>query len=203
VRVSAPTTLSLVEASVSDHFGHTPTRASVSFVGVEPIEILRYEPIPGEVAYVSLGMSRRPMTSAAELVTDATGPRAELMLHLRADVAGAAEAWRSLAVLAAAPVVEGVVYAVGMTVDLGQPFAEGSRCTGVVLTESRVEAVTVGDVEPRASDVEILQVVPATSEELAWGRVHGSAALRELWQEQACDLLDLGRRGATLPAVGS
>ena len=37
-------------------------RASVSFVGVDPIEVLRFEPIPGERAYVSLGMSRHPMT---------------------------------------------------------------------------------------------------------------------------------------------
>ena len=175
----------------------------MSFVGVEPIEILRYEPIPGEIAYVSLGMGRRPMTSAAELIADATGPRAELMLHLRGDSVGAGEAWRSLAVLAAAPAVEGVVYTAGMTVDLGQPFGDGSRCTGVVVTESRVEPVAVAGIEQGATDVTVLQVVPATSEELAWGRVRGSAALQELWLEQGCDLLDLGRRGVDLPAVGS
>src|SRR5690348_4277837 len=89
VGVSAPTVLSIVEASVSDHFGHSPKRASVSFVGVEPIEILRYEPIPGEVAYLSLGMCRRPMTSAADTLADPSGPRAELMLHLHADATGA------------------------------------------------------------------------------------------------------------------
>ena len=201
--MSVSPVLDAVEAAISDHFGHRPTRASVSFVGVEPIEVLRYEPIPGELAYVSLGMSRRPMTSASELVADADGPRAELMLHLRADSAGAAAAWRSLAVLAAAPAVEGVVYTDGMTVDLGQPFGDGSRCTGVVVAESRLESVAVTSVEPDASDVLVLQVLPATSEELAWGRVHGSAALRELWQAQRCDLLDLGRRGVDLPAVGA
>ena len=58
-------------------------RASMSFVGVEPVEVLRFEPIPGERAYVSLGMARRPMTGAGELVQQAHGPRAELMLHVR------------------------------------------------------------------------------------------------------------------------
>ena len=42
-------------------------RASVSFVGVDPIQVLRFEPIPGELAYLTLGMSALPMTAAAEL----------------------------------------------------------------------------------------------------------------------------------------
>ena len=30
--------------ALSEHFGQRPARASVSFVGVEPIEVLRFEP---------------------------------------------------------------------------------------------------------------------------------------------------------------
>ena len=52
--------LPTVEAALVEHFGHRPQRASVSFVGVDPIEVLRFEPIPGERAYVSLGMSPAP-----------------------------------------------------------------------------------------------------------------------------------------------
>src|SRR5437764_13038837 len=71
--------LTAVEAALVDHFGHRPARASVSFVGVDPIEVLRFEPIPGERAYVSLGMARHPMTGAAASVLAENGPRAELL----------------------------------------------------------------------------------------------------------------------------
>jgi len=176
--------LELAEASFRDHFGHHPVRASVSFLGVEPIEVLRFEPIPDEWAYLTLGMSRRPMTAADAMVQAEDGPRAELMLHVRQSGGQFDDVWRQLAVLAAAPAVEGVVYVPDMTVDLGQPFAAGSRCVGGVITESVLDRV--------------LQVVPATSTELAWSRVHGTAALRERWAEHHSDLLDLGRAAVPL-----
>jgi hypothetical protein len=177
-----------VEQALCEHFGQRPARASVSFLGVEPIDVLRFEPIPGERAYLSLGMSRRPMTAAGDLVVGSDGPRAELMLHVRAGDAGVDEVWRQLAVLAAAPSVEGVVYTPGLTVDLGRPLVPSSRCTGVVLAESRL-----ADIETDNGPVSVLQVVPATSTELAWCRVHGTPALRERWAGQQVDLLDLGR----------
>lgn len=185
--------LGSVEVALDEHFAQTPARASVAFLGVEPIEVLRYEPIPDEVAYVSLGMSRRPMTAATEAVVSGAGPRAELMLHLHAATEGSNDAWRRLALFAAAPDVEGVVYAVGMTVDTGEALVPGSACTGVLVVESPLAAVAT-----EAGDVEILQVVPATSTELAWARVHGSAVLRERWAEHHSDLLDLGRRAVRL-----
>jgi hypothetical protein len=185
--------LAAVEAALVEHFAHRPQRASVSFVGVEPIEVLRFEPVPGERAYVSLGMSRHPMTGAAELVQAADGPRAELMLHLNDPTDQHADVWRKVAVLAAAPSVEGVVHAAGMSVDLGEPLATGSVCTGVVLTESALADIATG-----AGQVTVLQAVPATSTELAWCRVRGSAALRERWAESAADLLDLSRRAVRL-----
>lgn len=182
-----------VDAALVEHFGHRPARASVSFVGVDPIEVLRFEPIPGERAYVTLGMSRHPMTGAAEIVRAPDGPRAELMLHLRDPVDEFADVWRRLAVLAAAPAVEGVVYAPGMSVDLGEPFVPASRCTGVLLQESPLRAMTAGD-----AMVEVLQTVPASSSELAWCRVRGSTALRSRWADAGVDLLDLLRSGVPL-----
>jgi hypothetical protein len=182
-----------VEQALVEHFGSRPQRASVSFVGVDPIELLRFEPIPGERAYLSLGMARHPMTGAAESVVAAGGPRAELMLHVRDPTDRHADIWRRLAVLAAAPAVEGVVYTGGMSVDLGEALAPGSACTGVLVAESGVAAIDAGD-----GPVSILQVVPATSTELAWCRVRGSAALRERWAQSGTDLLDLGRRAVAL-----
>jgi hypothetical protein len=191
--VPQPTVLSTVEAALADHFGHRPQRASVSFVGVDPVEVLRFQPIPGERAYLSLGMSRHPMTGADADVLSGDGPRAELMLHLRDPADEFPDVWRRLAVLAAAPAVEGVVYAAGMSVDLGEPMAPGSACTGVVVVESSLEPV----VTP-AGLVDILQVLPATSTELGWCRVRGSIALRERWHEQGVDVLDLRRRSVRL-----
>ncbi|MCW2494570.1 suppressor of fused domain protein [Jatrophihabitans sp.] len=183
-----PDPLSAIDEALREHFGHSPVRASVSFVGVEPIDILRFEPIPGERAYLTLGMARHPMTSAADPMLASDGPRAELMLHISDPADRFVDVWRQLAVLGAAPAVEGVVYSAGMTVDLGQPLVTGSLCTGAVLTESAVGSVSTG-----AGPVEILQVNAATQNELAWSRVKGSAVLRERWAERGVDLLDLGR----------
>ena len=188
-----PAPLAAVDAALGDHFAQRPLRASVSFVGVDPIEVLRFEPIPGERAYLSLGMSRHPMSAADSPVLTAEGPRAELMLHLRDEPDEFADVWRQLAVLAAAPAVEGVVYRIGMTVDLGQPLAAGSACTGALVVDSPIDAVETAD-----GPVMVLQLVPATSTELAWCRVHGAIALQDRWHERATDLLDLARRAVDL-----
>jgi hypothetical protein len=193
-RVPVPPLLDAVDSALASHFAHQPLRASVSFVGVDPIEVLRFEPIPGERAYLSLGMSRHPMTPGAAQMVDEDGPRAELMLHLRDEHDRFPEVWRQLAVLAAAPAVEGVVYRADMTVDLGQPLASGSACTGALVTGSPVAPVDGAG----GQRVEILQLLPATATELAWCRVHGAAALRELWGRRATDLLDLARAAVDL-----
>ena len=95
--------------------------------------------------------------------------------------------------LAAAPAVEGVVYRADMTVDLGGPMAARSSCTGGVLAQSPLRPVVTA-----AGPVAVLQVLPATPNELAWCRVRGAAALRALWDEQGVDLLDLGRHQVAL-----
>ena len=191
--MTAPDGLADVEAALIDHFGARPQRASVSFVGVDPIEVLRFEPIPGERAYVSLGMARHPMTGADASLLAADGPRAELMLHLRDPTDQHGDVWRRLAVLAAAPAVEGIVYSAGISVDLGEGLSAGSLCTGVLVDGSALAPVTTA-----AGPVTILQAVPATSTELAWCRVRGSAALRERWSQAGVDLLDLGRSAVAL-----
>jgi hypothetical protein len=191
--VTLPAPLDRVEAALRRNYRTVPRRASVSFVGVEPIEVLCFEPAPDERVYVSLGMSRRVMTPPDVVAPSGLGPRAELLLHIRDAADVYVPVWRQLAVLAAAPAVEGVVYAAGMTVDLGAPLAGGSRCTGAVVADS-----TIAPIESPAGAVTVLRIVPATASELAWCRVHGSAALRERWADQEIDLLDLARASAQL-----
>jgi hypothetical protein len=178
-----------VEAALRAMYEVEPRRASTSFVGVEPIEVLRFD--TGElVSYVSLGMSRHPMSAADSYATEQDGPRAELLVQSRGD---AGELWRRLTVLAAAPMVEGVVYSEGMTVDLGVPLDSRSACTGALITASAIESIATA-----AGPVAIFRVLPATSTELAWSRVHGAALLQERWEQQHTDLLDLNRIAAAL-----
>ena len=66
-------TLARVRAHLSAHFSEAgldaePDAASVTFLGAEPIEVLRFRPplrLSGVVHYVSLGCSRHPMTDPA------------------------------------------------------------------------------------------------------------------------------------------
>lgn len=191
--MTLPAPLDAVDAALRQHFGQAPVRASVSFLGVDPIEVLRFEPIPDERAYLSLGMARQPMTAASAAVQTADGPRAELMLLVRDGADEHIDVWRQVALLAAAPAVEGVVYTSGMTVDLGQPLASGSRCTGGLVLEAPIAAI-----EATPGPVAVLQIVPATATELAWCRVHGSSALQQRWADRETDLLDLRRAAVAL-----
>ncbi|SDJ33222.1 Suppressor of fused protein (SUFU) [Frankineae bacterium MT45] len=182
--------LTLVEQSYRAYFEAEPARASVSFLGVEPMDVLRFEGLAEVVNYVSLGMARRPMTGGDELVVAEDGPRAELVMQCRGD---GGDLWRQLAVLASAPVVEGLVYSAGSRIDLETPLASGSRCTGAI-----VVAAELARLDFDGGAVEFLRLLPATANELAWARVHGSDALTERWNLQGVDLLDLGRPGAKL-----
>jgi hypothetical protein len=191
--VDAEDPLAEVQRALAERFEQQPARASVSFVGVEPIEVLRFEVSPDLRTYVSLGMSRHPMTGAQEQVRQSSGPRAELVLEIRDPADAFRDVWRQLAVLAAAPAVEGVVYREAMTVDLGAALVSGSGCTGVVAADSALPAVPTA-----AGEVDFVRVVPATSAEIAWCRVRGAAALREQWRAAGTDLLDLARRPVQL-----
>lgn len=185
--------LGLVEEACRRHFQASPWRASVSFVGVEAIEILRFdEDEAGCSHYLSLGMSRHPMTDPSAVVVDpAGGPRAELMVSAggRPD-----ELWRLLAILAAAPAVEGAVYQDGNRIDLGQPWVAGSRCTGALVADSELRPIRV----TADAQVEVLRLIPATGTELAWARIHGSPALRDRWVAERTELADLMRDPVTL-----
>lgn len=108
--------------------------ASVTFLGTEPLEVLRFGPdAAGVVRYATVGVSRRAMHPPTATVADPLrGPRAELVLSLRP---GRDDVLRALAVLAATPDVEGIVLAAGVTLDLQAPLWTGARAGAVLLGE--------------------------------------------------------------------
>ncbi len=170
-----------------------PDAASVTFLGTESIDILRFGPDDdGVIHYVSLGCSRHPMTDPAEIAADPVrGPRAEVTVALRGpSPAGLA---RSTAVLAAAPVVEGVVLAPDALVDLGSPLWEPSPFTAFLLSRSEIGDIAL----PAPRDpVAVLTATPITPTEAAWVRLKGAEAMREAWRTDGVDVLDSSRRAS-------
>lgn len=77
--------LQQVRSHLQSHFATEPASASVTFLGAEPIEVLRFRSAAaGLVHYVSLGCSRHPMVDPTALLADQVqGPRAEVVLSLR------------------------------------------------------------------------------------------------------------------------
>lgn len=187
-----------VRAGVARFFGVDPAAvdtASVTFLGLEPIEILR---IPGDgvVHYATVGGSRHPMGDPAALHSDPVrGPRAELVLSLRAGGGAGAGVARSLGVLAASPAVEGVVLQADALLDLGEPLWEGAPFTAVLLGSADIPEIELP--EP-AEPVRYFAVTPVTATEAAWVRVRGAQALRDAWAEAGIDVMDPGRGAASL-----
>jgi Suppressor of fused protein (SUFU) len=158
------------------HFGQQPEVATVTFVGLAPIEVLKFGPdADGVIHYVSVGGSRH-----------AEGTPTEVVMRLRGTAAVEGLA-RSVAVLAAAPAVEGLIPVADALVDLGQPAWKGAPFTAFLLGDSRIEP---------AGGVQFLQAIPITANEAAWVRLKGPVAMREAWQEDGVDVLDPGRPAA-------
>ncbi|AVZ41195.1 Suppressor of fused protein (SUFU) [Dietzia sp. JS16-p6b] len=181
--------MAAVREHLVTHLGPEPQEASVTFLGAAPIRVLRFVDLEsGLVRYVSLGCSADPMGDPSALVPDPAAPRAELCLVLRGGVDGVV---RALAVLAAAPAVEGLVLSEGALVDLGEPLWPGAAFTAVVL-----RAPEVPDVELRgeAAPVRIFRAVPVTHTEAAWVRLKGAGELEDAWTEAGIDVTDPARR---------
>lgn len=179
--------LTLVERHLVRQLGHDSGRASVSFLGADAIEVLRFGPDHDAlVRYATVGMSRHPMSGGSELTTE--GPRAELVLSVR----GTHDTvLRRLAALAASPAMEGLVITPGAGLDIGEPLWDGSRFTAVLVGEP-------GGLVPDLDEVQFYPLLPMTPNEAAWKRVHGAAALEERWLAQGCDLRDPSRAEAAL-----
>jgi len=169
-----------------------PDVASVTFLGVERIDALRFGPdhragLEGVFHYVSLGCSRYPMTDASAALADPVrGPRAEIMLSLRAGASANGLA-HSLAVVAATPAVEGVVLSAGALVDLSEPLWTGAPFTALLLGLSDIPDMLT---EPPRDPVQFLSAVPVTPTEGAWVRLKGAEAMRQAWVDDGVDVLD-------------
>jgi len=174
----------------------SPSSASVTFLGLESLDVLRFGADSVVVRYVSLGCSRHPMADPNELVADPSrGPRAELVLTLRGGAGVASGVHKSLAVLAASPAVEGVVLVEDALLDLGEPLWTNAPFTAVLLGDSDIATLTL----PEPYDpVRFLAAVPLTGTEAAWVRLRGAAALREAWAEAGIDVRDPNRSAASL-----
>jgi hypothetical protein len=177
------------------HFAREPDAASVTFLGTQSFDVLRFAPDEdGVIHYVSLGCSREPMTDPADFAaaeSTVRGPRAEVVVALRGPTpTGLA---RSVAVLAAAPAVEGLVLAPDALVDLGAPLWEGAAFTAFLLDRSEI-----GDVDlPSPRDpVAVLAAIPITPTEAAWVRLKGAAAMRDAWRADGVDVLDPNRKAS-------
>ncbi|MFE9647919.1 suppressor of fused domain protein [Streptomyces sp. NPDC006365] len=193
--------LPLVEARLRTALGEPDARAAVTFLGTDRIEVLRFSGgAAGEqiVRYATLGMSARPMADpTAALADPIEGPRAELVLSVRAGVADTDKVLRPLAVLAASPQVEGLVVAPGASLDVGDPLWPGAPFTSVLVAEpgGLVEDL---DLDEPLDPVRFLPLLPMTPNEAAWKRVHGAQALRERWLTGGTDLRDPLRKSVSL-----
>ncbi|WP_407560965.1 suppressor of fused domain protein [Streptomyces sp. 184] len=196
--------LAQVERRLTGAFGEPDARAAVTFVGTDRIEVVRFTSATADgeplLRYATLGMSGQPMADPAQLLADPLrGPRAELLLTVRAGHADTGKVLRPLAVLAASPQVEGVVVAPGSSLEVGEPLWPGAPFRAVLVAEPGGLVDDVALPEPR-EPVRFLPLLPMTPNEAAWKRVHGAAALRERWLAAGTDLRDPLRRGVDLGA---
>ncbi|GAB2638986.1 suppressor of fused domain protein [Gordonia jinhuaensis] len=192
----------LVEAHLREHLSGEPQRASVTFLGVEPIDVLLFaEPVGAGVqaTYASVGCSRHPMSDPLDIHADPeAGPRAEVLIRLT--VSGPMRGLhRSLATIAAAPSVEGLVLGADALIDLGEPLWDGSVFTAVVLADLEGPDLELPDLDlpGRAEPVHFLRAIPITANEAAWVRLKGVDALRVAWAEAGIDINDPQRAAGT------
>ncbi len=187
-----------LEAALGPHSG----KGSVTFLGTQPIDVLRFGPAPdGLMRYATVGMCREPMSSAGAGTIDPAGPRAELLLSLRARPGtGHPGILRSLAIIASAPAVEGVMLGAGASLTLGEPLFAGSAATAVLVGEP---GGLVADLElPGAvKPVQFLPLLPLLPAEAAFKRLHGAEALEERWLAYGTDLRDPAREAVCLDPI--
>jgi hypothetical protein len=127
------------------------------------------------------------------MVVDASsGPRAEVVVSLRGPTPKGLA--RSIAVVAAAPAVEGLVLVPDALVDLETPLWDGAPFTAMLLGPSDIDDVEL----PAPNDpVVLLTATPITPTEAAWVRLKGAEAMREAWVTDGVDTRDARRRASS------
>jgi hypothetical protein len=133
---------------------------------------------------------------AAAVADSQRGPRAEVVLRLR-DPGSAVGLPRSIAVVAAAPAVEGVVLTTDALIDLGTPLwarpSGRAPFTAVLLGHSDIPDLPL---DPPADPVHFFSATPITGTEAAWVRLKGPDAMRDAWLTDGVDVLDPNRPAA-------
>ena len=188
--------LTAVRAHLRGHFAAAglsaePDSASVTFLGVERIEVLRFGPDRnGVIHYVSVGCSRHPMGDPTQIAADPLhGPRAEVVVSLR-DSAPTTGLSRAIALLAATPAVDGVVLQPDALIDLGATLWDGARVSAVVLGVSPIPDLVL---DPPREPVQFLSATPISANEAAWVRLKGVDELRRTWEQDGVDVRDPAR----------
>lgn len=191
--------LAAVREHLNGHFATAgivddPVAASITFLGAEAVEILRYGADPdGVYHYVSLGCSRHPMSDPLDFVADgSSGPRAEVALALRGPTPGGLA--KSIAVVASTPAVEGLILVPDALVDLETPLWDGAAFTAVLLGPSDIGDIAVDGID---APVTVLSATPITATEAAWVRLKGAEAMREAWTTDGVDVRNPRRRAAS------
>ncbi len=186
-----------VGAFLAERLPGTPQRASVTFLGVEPVDVLRFVAGDGDgqLVYVTVGCSRHPMTEPDDLHADPVrGPRAEVVVRMAAG-SPLPGLHRRMATIAAAPAVEGLILTSSALIDLGEPLWDGSDCTAVLLDDDELgEFELGGELDP----VRFLRAIPITANEAAWVRLKGADELRAAWDEAGIDVTVTPRKAASL-----
>ncbi|MCE0445075.1 suppressor of fused domain protein [Streptomyces tricolor] len=153
--------------------GEPDARAAVTFPRHGTVsEVLRFQ--EGDVVrYATLGMSPAPHDgSHGDARRPGQGPRAELVLSVRAGVADTDKVLRPLAVLAASPQVEGLVVTPGAFAGRGRSAVArrppSPRCWWASLGGLVEDLELDAPMDP----VRFLPLLPMTPNEAAWKRVH-------------------------------
>ncbi len=192
-----------VRGHLSAHFTQAgvdaePDVASVTFLGAEPIEVLRFRSGSDEVVhYVSVGCSRHPMVDPTAMIADPEcGPRVEVVLRLR-NPESITRLAHSLAIVAATPAIDGVVLAEDALIDLGSPLWDNpsgpAPFTAMLLGRSDIPELPL---DPPRDPVRFLSATPITATEAAWVRLRGADAMRDAWLADGVDVLDPNRPAA-------
>lgn len=208
-----------------DHRGTQPEIASITFVGVPPINIMRCVRPAGAtgldgttrttptIVYASIGCGREEMGDPTSLIQgDNPAGRAEVALEVDQPIDGVA---RMIATIAASPMVEGLVVEPDAIIELGFPLWHQSAFRSVVTGQTDLSfSVNVASHNPpdlgdmlagiqpsgdtAAADVSIVRLLPATAVEAAWARVRSVPQLRQAWDQAGIDCLDPYREAIQL-----
>ena len=196
-------TLARVRAHLFAHFSSAgidtePDVASVTFLGAEPIEVLRFRPPPRRGGALRLaGLLAAPDgRSDRDGRRPERGPRAEVVLRLR-NPGPITRLAHSLAIVAATPAVDGVVLTEDALIDLGSPLWDNpsgpAPFTAMLLGRSDIPDLPL---DPPHDPVRFLSATPITATEAAWVRLRGADAMREAWRSDGVDVLDPNRPAA-------